>query len=353
MRFFEGYHCRKRCYGVQQLSMGYCAVFNHRKYLLKVVMDTISIGVNLCRRYYGNLNMYKGNKKIMSFAAFMYCLYHDLDTDNIVFENNVCHRVRKDNYIENCRAENLYLGGTSVLTDETDDCILAISNKDTFKDFFSPMPIITEILNKCVALQWGTGNRLYCRTKNDGGFFAADLAYLAYYDIDLTVDNYIEKIKALKAYKKINGLSIEHLDSDFHNHRKYNIALVKGSLNSVKNDKISRIVEPYCFTVVYDNPFYIGVESDDIFKIITGVFNDDLMIKVEKNFMTDNFENVVNLLNIYIAEYLEKVDKEEALLNNKRLIFDVRFAEMLSKESKEHFTCLNNLSQSSFSSYDE
>ena len=175
-------------------------------------------------------------------------------------------------------------------------------------------------------------------------FFASDLAYLAYYDSDLTANNYIEKIKALKAYKKSNNLSIEHLDSDFHNHRKYNIALVQGSLNSVKNDKISRIVEPYCFTVVYDKPLNSGIEINGIFKILTGVFDDSLMITVEKIFTTVDFENVVNLLDIYIAEYPDRVNKVKALSSNKRLIFDNRFAEMLAKEQKEHFVSLDDLS---------
>lgn len=287
--------------------------------------------------------MYKGKEKIMSFAAYMYCLYHELDIDSTVLDNNVCHRIISQNGIEDCRQENLYLGGTSIINDDVNNCIVAVSNKDNYNDFFSSVPIIAEILDKCVALQWDRHKRLQCRTKDNVSFFAADLAYLSYYDSDLTADNYIEKIKALKAYKKSNNLSIEHLDSDFHNHRKYNIALVQGGLNSVKNDKISRIVEPYCFTVVYDKPLNSGVDSDGIFKILTGVFDDSLMITVEKIFTTVDFENVVNLLDIYIAEYPERVNKVKALSSNKRLIFDNRFAEMLAKEPKEHFVSLDDL----------
>lgn len=140
-----------------------------------MVIDTLNGGVNLCRSYYGNLNMYKGKEKIMSFAAYMYCLYHELDIDNTVLNNNVCHRIISQNGIEDCRQENLYLGGTSIINDDVNNCIVAVSNKNGYKDFFSPVPIITEILDKCVALQWDKNKRLQCRTKNDGSFFCVRL----------------------------------------------------------------------------------------------------------------------------------------------------------------------------------
>lgn len=282
----------------------------------------------------------------MALAKYLFCLYHNANPDEASITNNIRHKEHIHRMIEDCTINNLYFGGATVC--EIGNRIEVRSNTEPFVDVFDHVPIIREILSKQnMVLQWRGNsqcdNRLQCRPKRGQMFPPSHLAYLAYYDNKLTVDNYAERIEILKRYCDENGLSIEHLDGDYHNHRKYNIALVKGTLNSQKNDKISRIFEPYCFTVVFDKPLYSGIESGGDFKIITGVFRDNLMLEVEKRFTTRHFENVANLLDVYMTEYPERVDKERAIANNKRLIFDVRFAEQLAKEPKEHFTCLDNL----------
>lgn len=290
----------------------------------------------------GNIGICHRNKKDMALAMYLYCVYNDITIDKSAFRNNVRHKERRNEMIEDCRKENLYLGGSSIYLDEAGESIIAVSNTGKFTDTFDYVPIIADILNGCKSLQTRKSDRVMANFKGEL-FPVGDLAYLAYYDKDLTVDNFIEKRQALRKYKEDNKLNLEHLDGDFHNHRKYNIALVKELFNSQKNDKISRIIEPYCFTVVYDKPYYSGVKNGGKFKILTGVFGDDLMLTVEKRFITDCFENVVNLLDIYIAEYPERIDKERALQENERLIFDVRFSKLLAKEPTEHFTCLDFL----------
>ncbi len=342
LRFYEGYYQRKRCYGVQQLSTGYCAVFNHRKQILDLLMDLISNGANLCRDYKGNMCIVYGSKKYMALAMFLYCAYIGVRANETVFENNIRHRERKRKMIEDCRIANLYIGGSSVYFDKMGKSIMAVSNTDEFTDVFSPVPVIADILKGCSSLQANIGDRVMAKYKGEH-FPVGDLAYLAYYDGDLTADNFIEKRQALKKYKEENGLTLEHLDGDFHNHRKYNIVLVNETLNSRKNDKISRIVEPFCFTAVFDKPYHSGIESGGQFKILIGKFDDDLMLTVDKRFITDCFENVVNMLDIYMAEYPKRVDKVSALQNNERLIFHAGFAEQLAKEPDEHFVCLDNL----------
>lgn len=346
IRFYEGYSGHSRCYGVQQLSTGYCAVFNHRKKILDTLMDMVRNGVNICRGNNGNMIIFQGSKKIVPLAMFLYSTYNCLDDYGAGISNNLRHYARNGKYIENCKEDNLYIGGVSVYYDEKKSRVVAVSNTQDFIDEFEPLPILLDIMNsKKFVLQWGIGERLRCRAKGEV-FFPADLAYLAYYDGGLSLDNYIEKIRELKRYKENNGLSEEHLDGDFHNHLKYNIALVPASANSKKNDKISTVKEPYFFTVVYDKPMNSGISNGGIFKILTGVFDDDLMMNVNGRFVTDNFENVAEMLDIFIKEFPERVNGKEAKAENKRLIFDRGFAEQLAKEPKEKFTCLDSLGKS-------
>ncbi len=309
-------------------------------------MDMVRNGTNICRDNSGNMNVFHGSKKIVSLAMFLYSTYNGLDDCGAGISNNLRHYTRNGKYIENCKEDNLYIGGVSVYYDEKKDRVVVVSNTQEFIDVFEPLPILLDIMNsKKFVLQWGVGDRLQCRAKGEV-FFPADLAYLAYYDNGLSLDNYIEKIRKLKQYKKNNKLSEEHLDGDFHNHAKYNIALVPASANSQKNAKISFVKEPYFFTVVYDKPMYSGVYNGGDFKILTGNFDDDLMMNVNGRFITDNFENVAEMLDIFIEQYPERIDKANAPKENKRLIFDKGFAEQLAKEPKEKFTCLDSLGKS-------
>ena len=341
LSIFDGYYEGYPCYGIR-LSNGYCAVFNHSEQILDLLMDMVNKGLNIYRDYKGNLCLYFGKKKYMALAKFLYCAYNGIKEDKTVFMNNVRHRKRKAKTTEDCRKENLYVGGSSVFYDETGKYIIAVSNTNGFTDIFTAVPVIADILRECSSLQPNSGGRVMAKYKGEQ-FTVGDLAYLAYYDSSLTVENFVMKIQTFKQYKRDCKLSMEHLDGNFHNHRKYNIALVKGGLNSRKNDKISHIIEPFCFTAVFDKPYHSGIESGGQFKILIGKFDDDLMLTVDKRFITDCFENVVNLLLIYMAEYPNRIDKATAIQNNERLIFDVGFAEQLTKEPNEHFVCLDNL----------
>lgn len=346
IRFFECYYKKKRCYGVQQLSTGFCAVFNHQKKILNNLTELVANGANICRELRGDMNILYNDKKFVSLAKYLFCLYNGVTPNKEAFNNYIRHRVKdKSKPIENCRKENLYLGGVSVSfrKDEQDkECVAVMSNTNSHLDKFEPMQILVDIMTtENFILQWHN-NRLICNIKGKVIFPVADLAYIAYYDNTLTINNCIEKLKELKKYKKENRLSIEHLDGDFHNHYKYNIALVDEGLNSQKNDKISRIVEPYFLTVVYDKAYNSGITPNGYFKILIGTFKDDYMIDVEKRFITDNFENVVNLLDIYIKHYPNRIDKEKAK-SNERLIFERFFAEMLAKEPNENFISLDTL----------
>lgn len=334
IRFYEGYFQKRHCYGVQQLSTGYASVFNHRKSILNELIVLVGSGANICKGGDGNMHIFRGSRKYISLARYLYCHYNNLDPDIIELSNNLRHKTKRHNkLIENCRADNLYVGGASVVIDEAKNSLTVVSNTKGYIDEFEPIPLLADIMStQNTALFWNESGRLMCHIKGHFGFTVADLAYLAYYD-DLTVDNYIEKLAKLKQYKKDKGLSIEHLDSNFHNHRKYNIALVAEGLNSKKNDKVLHIKEPYFFTAVMSGGKY---------KIVVGRADDSMMLD-SKLFITKHFENVVGLLSAYRELYPDIFNKAEAAANNKGLFYERFFCEAIAKTPEEHFLNLDEL----------
>lgn len=333
-RFFECYYRGRLSYGVEQLSTGCKAVFNHNKRALAAVRSAVSNSGNIARAYDNSLHIYHKGKKVFSLALFLFCLYNDIDPYHADLSNNVRHiRKRKHKKIEDCRADNLYLGGVSVVLDEESKAVIVSSNTKGYTDEFEPIPLLAEIMNTAnLVMYFGNGNRLMCHIKGHFGFPVADLAYLAYYD-DLTIDNYIEKLAELKQYKKANRLSVEHLDSNFHNHRKYNIALVAEGLNSQKCDKVLHIKEPYFFTAVMSGGKY---------KIVVGRAGDDLMLD-STLFITKHFENVVGLLTEYRKLYPHIFNKAEATANNKGLFYEPFFCQAIADTADEHFIDLDKI----------
>lgn len=333
-RFFECYYRGRLSYGVEQLSTGCKAVFNHNKRALAAVRSAVSNSGNIARAYDNSLHIYHKGKKVFSLALFLFCLYNDIDPYHADLSNNVRHiRKRKHKKIEDCRADNLYLGGVSVVLDEESKAVIVSSNTKGYTDEFEPIPLLVEIMNTAnFVMYFGNGDRLMCHIKGHFGFPIADLAYLAYYD-ELTMDNYIEKLAELKQYKKANRLSIEHLNSNYHNHRKYNIALVAEGLNSQKCDKILHIKEPYFFTAVM---------SDGKYKIVVGSADEDLMLD-SALFITKHFENVVGLLTEYRKLYPHIFNKAEAAANNKGLFYERFFCEAIANTADEHFIDLDKI----------
>jgi len=331
-RFFECYYRGRLSYGVEQLSTGCKAVFNHNKRVLVAVKSAVSNSGNIARAYDNSLHIYHKGKKLFSLALFLFCLYNGIDPHNADLSNNVRHiRKRKQKKIEDCRADNLYLGGASVVLDKEDNSLRAISNAKGFVDVFEPIPLLADILRvPNIVLFWNEYGRLICYLKGQSGFTVADLAYLAYYD-NLTMDNYIEKLAELKRYKEEKNLNIEHLDGNFHNHLKYNIALVAEEMNSKKQDLISYIKEPHFFTVV---------TSGSKYKIVVGRADDDLMLD-SKLFITEHFENVVGLLSAYRELYPDIFNKVEAAANNKGLFYERFFCEAIADTAEEHFIDLD------------
>lgn len=331
-RFFECYYRGRLSYGVEQVSTGCKAVFNHNKRVLAAVKSVVSNSGNIARAYDNSLHIYHKGKKLFSLALFLFCLYNDIDPYNADLSNNVRHiRKRKRKKIEDCRADNLRLGGGAVTLDETNNILQASSNSKGFIDVFEPIPLLADILrNTDIVLHWNEYERLICYPKGQRGFTVADLAYLAYYD-NLTMDNYIEKLAELKRYKKDNGLNIEHLDGNFHNHLKYNITLVAEEMNSKKQDMISYIKEPYFFTAVISGGKY---------KIVIGRADEDLMLDSDL-FITEHFETVVGLLSAYRELHPDIFNKAEATANNKGLFYERFFCEAIADTAEERFIDLD------------
>lgn len=332
LRIVECYYHEHLCYGIEKISKECIAIFDHNEEVLNKIITGLQSGMNIILAYNRNIIIYRHGAERITLAKYLYCMYKGIDLDSPEV-NSVWHKTRKQSKnIENCMSDNLYTGTANIVIE--DNCLVVSSNAKGYKDVFEPDEVLADILQSDnIILEWNSFARLMCTIKDGFIFPVADLAFLSYYG-NLTVNNYKEKLAKLKQHKVDNGLSIEHLDSDFHNHFKYNIALVPEGLNSRKNDKILRIKEPHCFAIVNSNGKY---------KILVGYLDNDWMLRCDKLFITEHFETVVDLLDIYIEEYPENINKEYALKNNNGLFRDRAFCRALAITPDEHFKDLDAL----------
>lgn len=257
MRLYSCLYDGDLCYAVGKKGIKQIAVFDDNAAVLNAVEDIFCSGATIQLYYNGTMRI-KTKSGDMPLAKRLFSLYHPSEnTDRkLIYHRNV----DKESHIEDCRSSNLYCGTATVYREcrENSDgktilkSLVLESNKDGEKEFFDPESVIENILNSNeLILEWTSpARRVLCTVRGtDIRFPLSDLAFLAY-NCQINLDNFKDNIQHLKELKAEYDLSVEHLDSDYHNHRKYNLALVPKKLNSAKNNKIARIKEPHCFVIV-------------------------------------------------------------------------------------------------------
>lgn len=339
----EFYLClydRVKCYAIGKQGIEQIAIFDYNDALLNHILDIFDSGATVQLYYNGTMGV-KTLSEHVPLAKMFFSLYHPMESTN---GKLVMHTaVDRDGNVEDCRSCNLYCGTATTYRDaiknsEGDvilESLVLESNKNGYKDYFDLESRIEEILNSNeLILEWTSGaRRVLCTVRGtDIRFPLSYLAFLVYYG-DTNLDNYKEHIQILKESNTKYGLSIEHLDGDYHNHRKYNLALVPKSLNSEKNNKISRIKEPHCFVVVNDG---------EKFKMVVGNLSDDGMLSYNL-FMCERFETVVQFLNEYIKLYSGNVRSNKEHDYNEGLFTYPVFCKALMNTSDERFTSLDEL----------
>lgn len=343
IRLCECFYQNKACYGIEKAGVQRITIFDYddtvREELEKIFGDGASI-----QFYYNNTMRLQFSKqgivKEVALAKYLYCLYHSIEVSDVTGQNVLRKEQDMASEIDDCRSCNLYCGSVRVeheYKESTDgniilETLVLESNKHGFRELFDPKGAITDIVNgRELIFNWTAGyNRLLCEVRGtEFRFPISHLAFLAYY-ADITPDNYITALKQFKEHNTQKRLSIEHLDGDYRNHRRYNLALVDEGLNSKKNDKVSRIKEPNCFAVVY---------SEGKYKIVVGELEDNLL--GYRLFSAKEFATVVDFLNIYIELYPEKVYQVKELNQNKKIFNDAVFRKSVANTPIKRFAPLD------------
>lgn len=277
----------------------------------------------------------------MPIARYLYCLYNDVDKNELI--GCVLHRKdNKESIIEDCRSSNLYYRSANIYKESRRnsenvqilESIVVESNLYGYKEMFDDESVIIDILERPeMTIEWGnTSNRVLCTVRGTALRFPVSyLAFLAYY-ADITVDNYVSVIRNFKQYTKEHRLSVEHLDGDYHNHRKYNLALVPEGLNSRKSNKIDRVIEPYCFLIV---------RSNGKFKIAVGKLDENTL--AYNLFITADFKNVVDLLDEYMKMNPENIYKVKDENKNAWIFRDAVVCKALADTPESRFKSLDDM----------
>lgn len=339
---YECLYDNELCYGIEKVGVAQSAVFSHDDVVLRELTTLIRAGATIQFNYnkFKTMKIRQRTQPEMSLAKYLYKLYHSMAVSDI--DSNIQHKESDEHSnIEDCRLSNLYCGTAKIYHEYRKNSEGAIiletlvveSNRKDLKDLFDSEQVIVDILKrKDLILEWMAGtDRLLCTVrKTKLSFPVSYLAFLAYY-ANITPDNYIIGMEQLKVYIAENHLSIEHLDGDYHNHRKYNLALVDEGLNSRKNNKVSRIKEPSCFAIV---------RSENKFKIVIG--------ELEKAslryslFSAKEFSTVVDFLNEYMKLYPEKIYRMKEARNNEGLFDDAVFRKSVANTPISRFKPLDD-----------
>lgn len=340
-RFYSCLYDGDLCYAVGKKGIRQVAVFDDNDAILNMLEDIFYSGATIQLYYNGTMRIKTKLGEDMSLARKLFSLYYPSEN---IDGKQVYHRdVEKESNIEDCRSYNLYCGTAKIYRESKKnsdgeiilESLVLESNKDGEKEFFDPDSVMENVLSSNeLILEWTSpAKRVLCTVRGtDIRFPLSDLAFLSY-NSQISMDNYGECIQQLKDIKTKYKLSVEHLDSDYHNHRKYNLALVPAGLNSAKNNKISRIKEPHCFVIVNDG---------SNFKMIIGDLSEDWILEY-KLFKCKSFKTVVDFLNVYIKLYPENVRKNSTPDFNEGLFADAVFCKSLANTPEERFTSLDKL----------
>lgn len=128
------------------------------------------------------------------------------------------------------------------------------------------------------------------------------IAYYCYRE-QITRNNYLKKIPEIMNYNRTNNLTVEHLNGNIYDNRKYNLALVEGKLNLSKHNLADFITAPYFFNAV------MGI--DNKYRIVLGKAEKVEDLLFSKLIITDTFEEIVAIIKSYKLNYPELFHKNK------------------------------------------
>lgn len=302
---------------VTHVPSGTKAVFDNDESVLNRVLCEINTRREslVPRKDYSILRFIKSRNGVSasSLASVVYSEYHDIPLDEL---RKYHIRHIENGEIEDCRKCNLYSTGDVVtetpavkfsftkdnkyfklLLKASNKTVVFDNNNELYTLLATPHYTMLFMNNFRPQARINTIDKQYGKCKEP---YLSVMAY-ACYNQGLTVDNHMEKLLEIMQYNADNNLHVEHLNGDIFDNRRYNLALVKGSLNISKKDIIKYIAKPYICNLV--------IGTDNKFRMMLGRTESVEDLLSGKLIIFDTFEGVVKVLKTYRKLYPELFDK--------------------------------------------
>ncbi len=133
------------------------------------------------------------------------------------------------------------------------DYIIYTRKADGIKEYLSYNKTLFEILTLTRVSPFRCNGRLQLCVWENGTrtkFYLYDLAYGCYTE-QIHTNRFLKDIQRLYDYKSSHNLSIDHADSNIHNHTKYNLSCMDIRLNASKGSIVAYIKQPLYLNSVY------------------------------------------------------------------------------------------------------
>lgn len=277
-----------------------------------------------------------------SLATVVYSAYHNISLDEI---RKYHIRHIESTEIEDCRKCNLYSTGDPVMetpaikfsfTENNKYFELLLKAQHKVVKFDNNKELYTLLATPYYTVIGMTKYRPQIRI--NGLFKQADkenkkpyLSVVAYacYHLGLTVENHMEKLPEIMKYNQEHNLQVEHLNGDIFDNRRYNLALVKGGLNTAKKDILKYIAKPYICNIV--------IGTDNKYRMMLGRAENVEDLLSGKLLILDTFEDVVSVVKTYKKVYPNLFSKENATKSHQYLFREPIVSETLATMPEEAF----------------
>ena len=279
--WFEEVIDGEKVFGIRHIPSGLCAIFDYDEEARNRIIEESkqrkkqltphSVKKGHCR----TLEFGKSRHGFctVSLATVLYAYYNNLELSKLLGSGNQIRHYNSselpENY-EDCRSKSLY--STADIVMETDSRKITLVADGRYiklelkaynvTEYLSNVPGMLQIIGKPNNMGFlYNGERvqaqLYHPTMGNGAKpYLSTIAY-AVYNMGLNEQNFYELLPKIMAEIKKSKKEIDHLNSDRHNHCKWNLSLVPGSLNGSKHNFAARLKLPYfLYMAVTDNGEY-------------------------------------------------------------------------------------------------
>lgn len=287
--WFEEVIDGEKVFGVRHIPSGLCAIFDYDEEARNRIIEESkqrkkqltphSVKKGCCR----TLEFGKSRHGFcaVSLATVLYAYYNNLELSKLLGSGNQIRHYKSselpDNY-EDCRSKSLF--STADIVMETDSRKITLIGDGRYiklelkaynvTEYLSNVPGMLQIIGKPSNMGFlYNGERvqaqLYHPIFNKRKMpYLSTIAY-AVYNMGMDEHNWMtllpEVMKKIESEKK----EIDHLNSDKHNHCKWNLSLVLGALNTSKHNCAARVKYPYFL--------YMAVTDSGEYRIMFGYQN--------------------------------------------------------------------------------